>query len=486
MSPPMDGGGDGPPRRSYVRFPVLLGAALALLTVLAFQPVLANGFVNLDDSLYVMRNVWVRQGITRGGLAWLLTANVANNWHPLTVFSHMLDCQLYGLVAAGHHLTSLLLHLANVLLLFEVLRRMTRAPWRSAMVAALFAVHPLHVESVAWVAERKDVLSAFFWILGMAAYGRYARQPSLGRYALVALAMTLGLMAKPMVVTLPFVLLLLDVWPLERLRLEAGWTRRLGRLAIEKLPLFGLSLAMSVITLHYQKTSVVPLDIVPWYLRLANAAVSYAGYIGKTLLPRHLAAFYPLPADIAAWKAAAAAALVAAVTGLALWKARRAPWLLAGWLWVLGTLVPVIGLVQVGRQAMADRYMYIPSIGLFLALCWGLAALVGNGAGGRAAAATAFLAALLALTVATRAQVRHWANSIALFQHAVDVTRDNYVAHVGLAKAYLQAKNWAGAEEHFRAALVLRPGLREAQRGLQQAVKAARRERRLGDKSSQR
>ena len=458
--------------------PLLLAAALVLLTFLAFLPVLGNGFVLLDDGLYVTRNPWILKGITRQGLAWMWSANVANNWHPLTLLSHMLDCQIFGLVPAGHHLTSLLLHLANVLLLFEVLRRITGALWRSAAVSALFAVHPLHVESVAWVAERKDVLSAFFWILAMSGYARYVRQPSRGRYLVVFLAMLLGLMSKPMVVTLPFVLLLMDIWPLERLRFEPGWGRRLVRLIREKLPLLGLSAAASVITLRYQTTSIVDLEVLPWHLRLANAAISYVVYLGRISLPRNLAVFYPLPLDVSIWKAAGAAVLIALLTALAVWKVRRAPWLLVGWLWFLGTLVPVIGLVQVGRQAMADRYTYIPSIGLFLAVCWGLPELVGSDTRRRALLAAVSVAAVLALAAVTRAQLSHWSNSVTLFQHAVEVTEGNYVAHVGLAKAFMQEKNWTGAAEHYRAALRLRPGLRDARLGLDQALREAGRRRR--------
>jgi hypothetical protein len=464
----------GPP----IRLPILLAAALALLAAFAFLPVLGNGFVLLDDGLYVTHNAWVAKGLTAGGLARVWSANVANNWHPLTMLSHMLDCQLWGLAPAGHHLTSLLLHIANVLLLFSALLRMTGAAWRSAAAAALFAVHPLHVESVAWVAERKDVLSACFWLLALLAYRRYALRPSLGRYLLVALAMALGLTAKPMVVTLPFVLLLLDVWPLGRLRWEPGWRGRLGRLALEKLPLLALSAAASLVTLHYQATSLVGLEIVPWRLRLANAAVSYAVYLGKILLPRHLAVFYPLSLEIPAWKAVAAGGLIALLTALALWRVRREPWLLVGWLWFLGTLVPVIGLVQVGRQAMADRYTYLPSIGIFLAVCWELPELAGaraRGARGRAALAALAVAAILALAAGTRAQVRSWSDSAALFRHALAVTRDNYVAHLGLAKALMQEKDWTGAAAHYRAALALRPGLPDARTGLAEALREAKR-----------
>lgn len=402
------------------------------------------------------------QGITRAGIVWAMTAKVASNWHPLTLISHLLDGQLYGLDPAGHHATSLLLHLANVLLLFEVLRGMTGAVGRSGVVAALFAVHPTHVESVAWIAERKDVLSALFWILAMGAWARYARQPSIGRYGLVALLMALGLMAKPMVVTLPFALLLLDVWPLDRLRL--GW-RRLG---VEKLPLLALSAVSSVITLRYQETSLAPLDAVPWSLRVANAVVSYAAYLGKLFWPRDLAVFYPIEPAISPWKTAGAALLLIAITAFALWRARREPWLLTGWLWFLGTLVPVIGLVQVGRQAMADRYAYIPSIGLFLAVVW---TVDGLGRQHRALLAAAAGVVILALAALTRTQIGYWADSATLFRHALAATDDgNYLAHIGLGKTLMGEKDCAGAAEQFRAVLARYPYMREAQAG-QEAVR---------------
>jgi len=451
---------------SLHRRPALLPyAALALLTLLAWLPTLHNGFVNLDDGFYVTGNPWVLKGLTREGLAWTLTANVANNWHPLTLVSHMLDVQIFGLHAAGHHGTSLALHIANVLLLFAVLRGMTGAPGRSALVAALFAVHPTHVESVAWVAERKDVLSALFWILAMGAWTAWTRRPSTGRYLLVMVLMILGLASKPMVVTLPFALLLLDLWPLDRLQL--GWRR----LILEKLPLLALSAASSLVTLRYQTTSMVSLDLLPWTFRLSNAAVSYAAYLGKTLFPWHLAVFYPILA-IPAWKVVGSLALLLAITALAVWKARRFPWLLTGWLWFLGTLVPVIGLVQVGRQAMADRYLYLPSIGLFLALVWGIAELVKPR---RVRIAVAAVAVLL-LATGTWMQVRSWRDSVTLYRHALAVTENNYVAHVGLAKALVAKRDWDGAAEQFRAAIALRPEFREARLGLEAVLRAAGRE----------
>lgn len=395
---------------------------------------------------------------------------MANNWHPVTLLSHMLDVQLFGLNAAGHHGTSLLLHLVNVLLLFAVLREMTGAPGRSALVAALFAVHPTHVESVAWVAERKDVLSALFWILAMGAWTAWTRRPSIGRYLLVMLLMVLGLASKPMVVTLPFALLLLDLWPLDRLRL-GGW-----RLILEKLPLLALSAVSSLVTLRYQQTSMVSLEILPWTFRLSNAAVSYAAYLGKTLLPRNLAVFYPIPLAIPAWKVAGAVALLLAIAALAVFftvgRARRSPWLLTGWLWFLGTLVPVIGLVQVGRQAMADRYLYLPSIGLFLALVWGIAEVARR----RALRIAISAAALLALAIGTWRQTGTWKDSVTLYRHALAVTEDNYVAHVGLAKALTARQDWDGAAAQYRAALALRPEFREAQLGLDAVLRQADRE----------
>ncbi len=404
-----------------------------------------------------------------------MTAKVASNWHPLTMLSHTLDCQLYGLAPAGHHATSLLLHLANVLLLFEVLRRMTGAVGRSAAVAALFAVHPTHVESVAWIAERKDVLSALFWILAMGAWARYARQPSAGRYGLVALLMILGLMAKPMVVTLPFALLLLDLWPLGRRPL--GWKR----LILEKLPLLALSAVSSVITIRYQEASLAPLDVVPWSLRAANALVAYAAYLGKLFWPTHLAVFYPIPLAIPAWKVLGAALPLIAITALALWRARREPWLLIGWLWFLGTLVPVIGLVQVGRQAMADRYLYLPSVGLFLVIVWALAELLKER---RAALATAAGLVILLLAAITWVQIGYWADSVTLFRHALAATDDgNYLAHIGLGKALQGEKDCGGAEEQFRAVLARYPYQRDARAGLE-AVRQMEREGSCSTRSS--
>ena len=421
-----------------------MGAGLALLTLAVYLPVLAHGFIRFDDPYFVTRNPRVQAGLTWEGIAWAFQAVVASNWHPFTLLSHMLDCELFGMDPLGHHLTSLLLHTASVVLLFEALRRMTGSTWRSAAVAALFAIHPPHVESVAWIAERKDVLSGFFWMLTLLAWERYVRQPSPKRYAAVALALAAGLLSKPMVVTLPFVLLLLDVWPLRR-----------GIRGKEKLPLFALSAATCVATLIAQSGTIHLASRFPMELRFANAVLSYVAYLGKTLFPTRLAVFYPMPTEFPAWKVAGAALLLAALTLLAL----RAPrYVTVGWLWFLGTLVPVIGIVQVGGQSMADRYLYLPSIGLFLIAAWGVPR--------RAVWIPAWIPILLALAITTRLQLRHWQDSETLFRHAVAVTERNFVAHLHLAQIYAESGERGPALDHFRATLEIRPGMWQAQASL--------------------
>jgi hypothetical protein len=421
--------------------------SLALLTLVTYLPVLAHGFIRFDDPLYVTRNPWVKAGLTWDGLARAFTTTVASNWHPLTLLSHMLDCELFGMDPLGHHLTSLLLHTASVVLLFEALRRLTRDQpgdlWRSAFVAALFAVHPTHVESVAWIAERKDVLSGFFWMLTLLAWERYVRQPSWKRYAVVALSLAAGLLSKPMVVTLPFVLLLLDVWPLDRkIRVK------------EKLPLFALVAASCVVTVIAQTGAIGMASRFPLRLRLANAVLSYVAYLGKTLFPSRLAVFYPMPTEFPAWKVAGAALLLVALTVLALLAAR---YVMVGWLWYLGTLVPVIGIVQVGGQAMADRYLYLPSIGLFLITVWGFPR------------KAVWLPLLLALAIGTRLQLRHWQDSESLFRHAAAVTERNFIAHLNLAQIYAERGERGDrgrALEHYRTTLEIRPGMWQAQASL--------------------
>ena len=459
---------------SRVRFrsaPLLLGLGLVLLTLLVYRQVATYGFVNFDDGLYVSSNRHVQQGLTWQGFLWAWQANVASNWHPLTLLSHMLDCELFGMDARGHHLTSLLLHLANVWLLFEILRRMTGAVGASAFVAALFGVHPTHVESVAWIAERKDVLSGFFFLLTLGAWHRWVQEAARSRYLLALFLFACGLLSKPMLVTLPCVLLLLDVWPYGRLRvreirsLRALWTG-LHPLLVEKLPFLVLSIASSAVTVYAQQGSLATFKAVSIGRRVGNALVAYVTYLGKTFWPAKLAAFYPLPPAVPLWKVVAAGALLAAITALALWRLRRQPYLTVGWLWFLGMLVPVIGLVQVGRQAMADRYTYLPSIGLFLAVAWGAAELVAGRRILRPVCATGAVAVVAALAVAAHAQVETWQSSLILFRHAIAVTENNYLAHLNVAIELSRQGDEAEARAHFREVLRLQPNLADAHAAL--------------------
>ncbi|HSN92229.1 MAG TPA: glycosyltransferase family 39 protein, partial [Anaeromyxobacteraceae bacterium] len=380
-SPPEAPGAGWPAWAGPSRWPPgrarLLGAlALAAGTLLLYAPVAGFEFVHLDDNRYVIDNPRVRGGISWDGVLWAFTTLHASNWHPLTWLSHMLDVELFGVRAGPHHLVNALLHAVDAALLFLALSRMTGARGRSLLVAALFAVHPLHVESVAWVAERKDVLSTLFGLLALLAYARHAERPRAGTYLAVVLAFAASLLSKPMWVTFPFLLLVLDFWPLRRMAGSgpadggdalARPVLPLRRLLLEKLPLLALSAASSTVTVVAQGRggSLAGLEL-PVPVRLANAAVSYVGYVRMTLWPADLAVFYPFR-EVGAWEAIGAAALLAAATALAIRRARAFPELAVGWLWFAGTLVPVVGVVQVGSQALADRYAYLPSAGLFLA-----------------------------------------------------------------------------------------------------------------------
>src|SRR6478735_2381235 len=358
-------------QRANSRVTSMLGClGLVAVTWAVFGQTLAHDFVNFDDHVYVYENPLVVKGLSTEGIIGAFTHTHARNWHPLTTLSHMLDCQLYGLNAGGHHLTNVILHTISVLLLFLVLKQMTGAVWQSAFVAGVFAIHPLHVESVAWIAERKDVLCAVFFMLTLAAYARHARAPSAPRYLLVALLFAFGLMSKPMLVTLPFVLLLLDYWPLGRLggqKSEVG--SRLRKLITEKIPLFALSALSCIATLFAQGPSAI--DQLPFLWRLNNTFVSYVTYIWQMLWPARLAVFYPHPNDrLPLIKITAAIALLIGISLLVIYLRRTKPYLVTGWFWYLGMLVPVIGLVQVGEQAHADRYTYLPQIGLNIMIAW--------------------------------------------------------------------------------------------------------------------
>ena len=416
-----------------------LPVLLFCLVTGTFLSCLQNGFVNLDDPSYAWQNPHVQNGLTWESLKWAWSNTESSNWHPLTWMSHLLDGQLYGLNPKGHHATSVLFHSANTALLFLLLQRMTGARWRSFLVAALFGVHPLRVESVAWVSERKDVLSTFFWILTVWAYARYAAhlKSKISNfkwfYGLSLLFFVLGLLSKSMLVTLPFVLLLLDYWPLGRWGLTPA-----RRLLLEKIPFLMLAAADSAVTFVVQKKSgsVTPADAMPVPLRLANAVVSYMRYLGKTAWPVDLAAMYPHPGHWPTLTVVGSASLLAIITALALWRWRTMPYLAVGWFWFLGTLVPVIGLVQIGRQALADRYSYIPSIGLFMAVIWTAAKLTERWRNQAAFAGTAGVAAIAICIPLTARQIGFWKDSKTLFGHALDVNQRDWIDTAYLATEF--------------------------------------------------
>ncbi len=447
---------------------------LVLMTLALYWPVTNHSFTNFDDDQYVTGNAHVTAGLTWSGIVWAFQSGYAHNWHPLTWMSHMLDCQLYGLNPTGHHLTSLLLHIANTVLLFLFLNRITGTKWRSAFVAALFACHPLHVESVAWVAERKDVLSTFFWMLTLLAYARFVEelklktpQPTVQSpksktqtaklntqhsksrffYILTLLMFVCGLMSKPMVVTLPFVLLLLDFWPLKRLSLNSPRPAKLiGKLTFEKLPFLMLTAVSSAVTyLVQQHGAVASLSSLPLSFRIENAAVSYFRYVSKSFWPVNLAVLYPIPCHWPPGLIVVSTLFIVACSISFTWLAWRHPYLFVGWFWFLGTLIPVIGLVQVGLQSMADRYMYIPGIGLFIAVVWGFTALLDQWPQKKWIAAGAGIVVLAGCMAGTRTQLQYWQNSITLFSHARAVTSDNYVADRHLGEALDEAGQFGKA-----------------------------------------
>jgi tetratricopeptide (TPR) repeat protein len=442
-------------------------AALAMVTFIAFEQLRHNDFVHYDDDTYVTENAHVKAGLTHESVTWAFTATHASNWHPATWFSHMLDCQLFGLNPAWHHFTNLLLHLINTLLLFLILKKMTGCLRPSLFIAAAFALHPLHVESVAWVAERKDVLSAFFWLLTMAAYIRYSNKPALSRYMLVLVCFCLALMAKPMVVTLPFVLLLLDYWPLDRFaRTNQNQNQSsskpvgIGKLILEKIPLLILSAASCVITYIAQQQSgtIAGIEQIPVAMRMSNAVVSYIRYIGKMFYPVRLVSLYPLPTNgWPPWQPIASLLLLIAVSVLVIYLARRCGWLLTGWLWYLGTLVPVIGLVQVGVQSMADRYTYLPSIGIFIMIAFTAAKVSQKQPAVRTILTVSAVCLCGIWLFCTRAQVKYWRDDITLFSRSLEMTENNYIMHNNLAINLAKSNRPAEAIEHYKKSLALRP-----------------------------
>jgi Flp pilus assembly protein TadD len=456
--------------------PRIVCVLLALITLSVYLPVRHYAFVDYDDPNYVTENPIVQAGLTWTGVKWAFTTLDASNWHPLTWLSHMLDCQLFGLNAGRHHLVNVLLHATNAVLLLLLLLRMTGAFWQSAFIAALFAWHPLHVESVAWVAERKDVLSTFFGLLTLMAYLRYAQKRGQGTghgesakavtisYSLALLFFALGLMAKPMLVTLPFVFLLLDYWPLQRvpdfeLRISHG-----ARLVLEKWPFFALAAASCVVTFVAQQRgeAVAPLEAYPLSSRIENAAVAYVKYLFNSVYPVNLAVIYPLPKEIPLVQVAGAIIVLATISWL-IWRARRQrPYLLTGWLWFLGMLVPVVGLVQVGSQAMADRYTYLPLTGVFMV------AILGMGDWAVRLRLKSTILILVAFFVlagclfATARQLRFWRDGETLFKRALAVTKDNPVAHYTLGNDLLQRGQVEEAMAQFQKALEIKPNYTEA------------------------
>jgi Flp pilus assembly protein TadD len=405
--------------------------------------------------MYVVDNPHIQDGISLETIKWAFTSNYAGNWHPLTWLSHTLDWQLFGNNAGGHHIVNLIFHIANTLILFIVLKQMTVALWQSAFVAALFALHPLHVESVAWVSERKDVLSTFFLFLTMWAYLKYVRKPKIWRYLPIVFLFALGLMAKPMLVTLPFVLLLLDYWPLERFGKQ-----KFLYLVLEKVPLFALSAASSVVTFFVQRSNeaVVSLEAFSLKYRIFNAVVSYAGYIQKMVWPSRLAVFYPHSYQrISVLLTIISAAILLVITFFVIRYAKRYKYLLFGWFWYVGTLVPVIGIVQVGSQAMANRYTYITLTGLFVIVAWGTAETLKKWKYKKIVLTLSAVPIILILSICTYKQVGYWKNSLTLFQYALDVTEDNHIAHLHLAIALCKQNRLDAGVSEYKKYLQMRP-----------------------------
>ncbi len=466
------------PNKKYV---LLICAGLVLATVVAYEQLYNNDFVDYDDDMYVTENPHVKTGITGESIRWAFTTGHAYNWHPLTWLSHMLDCQLFGSRPGWHHLTNLLLHIINTLLLFGVLKRMTGALWASGFVAAAFVLHPLHVESVAWIAERKDVLSTSFWLLTMAAYVWYVRRPGLGRYLLTVLCFALGLMAKPMLVTLPFVLLLLDYWPLGRFQFEqttkdskpqfrksarAGsqW-QAFRRLVWEKVPFLALAAISSIVTFYVQRSggTVVQTGMLSLDVRIANALLSYLRYIKKMIYPSRLAVFYPYH-SLSLLLAIVCLVILVLVTVAVVYLGRRRRYLPVGWFWYVGTLVPVIGIVQVGSQSMADRYTYVPLIGLFIIIAWGASDILAKWRYQKIVLAICSATVLTGLLIFTRIQVRHWQDSVTLFEHTLAVTEGNSITHNHYGVFLLEQGRFEKALAQFNEALQISPGFHEARK----------------------
>jgi tetratricopeptide (TPR) repeat protein len=455
--------------------PVWIGLLLLFVTLAVYAPVKNCDYVHYDDDLYVTANPNVQSGVTWANVGWAFRTDHACNWHPLTWLSHMLDDTLFGPGASGPHLMNLALHIISSFLLFLLLRQITDAYWRSVIVALLFALHPLHVESVAWVAERKDVLSAAFGLLSLLSYARFTKNKKAVTYLLALTFFALGLMSKPMLVTLPFAMLLLDWWPLKRVSGFEFGVSSWKPLLVEKFPFFALSAASSVVTFLVQRESGVvnPLAVISLTARIENSFVAYARYLGKIFWPFDLAIFYPYPAAWPLWEIALAAVFVIGLSFGALWQSRRRPFLFTGWFWFVGMLIPVIGLVQVGAQSMADRYTYLPAIGAFIALVWGANELAARWLAPHlrqlALGATAFLV-VAACAARTHDQLRHWQDGESLARHALAVTANNHVVANILGTALVNKGDADGAIESYRQAVTFNPNFPEAWNNLGNAL----------------
>jgi Tfp pilus assembly protein PilF len=448
--------------RPSVRIPFLISLVLVALVVVLYAPVRNYDFVAFDDYDFVVDNPHVAAGLTADGVRWSFVHAYDAAGGPLTWLSHMLDVELFGMTPGGHHLQSVILHAVTTVLLLLVLWQMTGSTWRSALVAALFAVHPMHVESVAWVSERKDVLSAMFWLLAMWAYVHYRRQPSAPRYVVVAFALTLGLLAKPMVATLPLVLLLMDVWPLRRVPLSWSGRAQWRSPLVEKLPLITLAAGFLIWTLVAQRAigAVVSIAALPFSARLANAAMSLVTYIQKLTWPSGLAVFYPFSQDLPLWLPLVSAGILVVISFLVWRFATRRPYLAVGWLWYLVTLIPVAGFVQVGSHAMADRFTYLPAIGLFLIAAWGGTDLLSAIRLRRVAPAVGLIV-LIAFAIGARAQVGYWRSSETLWERALAVTHGNFRAHAGMAEVRSRQNRIDEAIAHYSEAVRLAPDAAE-------------------------
>jgi tetratricopeptide (TPR) repeat protein len=446
----------------------LVCVALVVVILAVYIQVGNHEFVNYDDESYVTKNPHVASGITGKNVMWAFTSVHSANWHPITWLSHMADAQLYGMNPRGHHLTNVAIHIVSTLLLLLLLLRLTGALWPSAFVAALFALHPLHVESVAWVAERKDVLSAFFWFLTLITYAEFTEKRKPALYFLALLFFMLGLMSKPMLVTLPVVMLLMDFWPLDRFRpgdRETGLSQLFRRgitLIKEKIPFFACSLASCIVTMYAQTAAMSDLDVVSVPLRIGNALIAYVKYIGNMLWPHDLAMLYPYPRSLPLWQAISSLLVLLLVSGATVRSGRKYPYLAVGWFWYLVTLLPVIGLIQVGSQSMADRYTYIPLIGLFVMAAWGVRDLTKNLPYREGILALLASAVIITSAALTWQQTGYWRDSMTLYRHTLLVTTDNYLIHYNMGLTLERQRDMDGAIREYQETLRINPGYKQA------------------------